>query len=127
MTPTVQAIAWTLIHFCWQAAAIALFYRGLSALAARCSSNPRYLLALGSLLLMLAASIATLAFEMRSTPAAQFAAMQQTIGSTHGTTLLSGDTRPDASPSSSGARSLGSILPALPALPLPFQRIMVGF
>ena len=27
MTHTLQAIAWTLIHFCWQAAAIALVYK----------------------------------------------------------------------------------------------------
>ena len=28
MTPTtLAAIAWTLIHFCWQAAAIALIYK----------------------------------------------------------------------------------------------------
>ncbi len=66
MTPTVQAIAWTLIHFCWQAAAIAAAYRGVSLLTARRSSNIRYLVALGALLLMLAASVATFAFEMRA-------------------------------------------------------------
>ncbi|MGD0627794.1 MAG: M56 family metallopeptidase [Terracidiphilus sp.] len=66
MTPTVQAIAWTLIHFCWQAAAIAAVYRALSLLAARRSSNARYLLALGALLLMVTASAATFGFEMRA-------------------------------------------------------------
>jgi len=66
MTPTVQAIAWTLIHFCWQAAAIAAAYRGLSLITARRSSNTRYLLALSALLLMLGASVATFAYEMRS-------------------------------------------------------------
>jgi beta-lactamase regulating signal transducer with metallopeptidase domain len=66
MTPTVQAIAWTLIHFCWQAATIAVIYHALSLLAARRSSNTRYLLALGALLLMVAASVATFAFEMRA-------------------------------------------------------------
>jgi beta-lactamase regulating signal transducer with metallopeptidase domain len=66
MTPTVQAIAWTLIHFCWQAAFIAAAYRGVSLIIARRSSNTRYLLALSALLLMLAASVATFAFEMRS-------------------------------------------------------------
>src|SRR5580658_4318817 len=71
MTPTVQAIAWTLIHFCWQAAFIAAAYRGLSLITARCSSNTRYLLALSALLLMLAASVATFAYEMHfnSSPA----------------------------------------------------------
>jgi hypothetical protein len=70
MTHTVQAIAWTLIHFCWQAAAIAAAYRGLSLLTARCSSNTRYLLALSTLLLMLAASVVTFAFEMQGDSAA---------------------------------------------------------
>jgi beta-lactamase regulating signal transducer with metallopeptidase domain len=64
MTPTVQAIAWTLIHFCWQAAAIAAVYRALSVPAARRSSNTRYLLALSALLLMAAVSVGTFAFEM---------------------------------------------------------------
>ena len=66
MNPTVEAIGWTLIHFCWQAAAIAAFYRCLSLLAARGSSNTRYLLALGTLLLMAATAVGTLAFEMHS-------------------------------------------------------------
>jgi beta-lactamase regulating signal transducer with metallopeptidase domain len=66
MTPTVQAIAWTLIHFCWQAAAIAAAYRALSLLIARRSSNTRYLLALFALLMMVAASVATFAFQMRA-------------------------------------------------------------
>ena len=66
MNPTVGAIGWTLIHFCWQAAVIAAFYRGLSLLAARWSSNTRYLLALGALLLMLATAVGTFGFEMQS-------------------------------------------------------------
>jgi beta-lactamase regulating signal transducer with metallopeptidase domain len=66
MNPTVEAIGWTLIHFCWQAAAIAAFYRCLSLLAARGSSNTRYLLALGTLLLMAATAVGTFAFEMHS-------------------------------------------------------------
>jgi beta-lactamase regulating signal transducer with metallopeptidase domain len=66
MTPTVQAIAWTLIHFCWQAAAIAAVYHALSLFAARRSSNTRYLLSLGALLVMVASSVATFAFQMRA-------------------------------------------------------------
>ena len=66
MNPTVEAIGWTLIHFCWQAAAIAAAYRGLSLLMARRSSNARYLVALGALMLMLSASVITFAFEMNS-------------------------------------------------------------
>jgi beta-lactamase regulating signal transducer with metallopeptidase domain len=81
MTPTVQAIAWTLIHFCWQAAAIAAAYRALSLLAARRSSNTRYLLALCALLLMLGASVATFAFELRANASSTHAvAAANTLG-----------------------------------------------
>ena len=66
MNPTVEAIGWTLIHFCWQAAVIAASYRILSLLAARWSSNTRYLLALGALLLMLTTAVGTFGFEMQS-------------------------------------------------------------
>jgi beta-lactamase regulating signal transducer with metallopeptidase domain len=66
MNPTVVAIGWTLIHFCWQAASIAAFYRCLSLLAGRGSSNTRYLLALGALLLMAATAVGTFGFEMQS-------------------------------------------------------------
>jgi beta-lactamase regulating signal transducer with metallopeptidase domain len=67
MTPTtLAAIAWTLIHFCWQAAVIAAVYRLLSFAFAHRTSNARYLLALSALLLMLAASVATFAWEMRA-------------------------------------------------------------
>ena len=74
MTPTVQAIAWTLIHFCWQAAAIAAVCRALSLLAARRSSNTRYLLALCALLLMLGASVTTFVFELRANASSTTAA-----------------------------------------------------
>jgi beta-lactamase regulating signal transducer with metallopeptidase domain len=65
MTHTTQALAWTLIHFCWQAAAIAAGYRLLSFALARRSSNARYVAALAAMLLMLVASIATFAWQMR--------------------------------------------------------------
>src|SRR5450755_3436841 len=67
MTHTLQAIAWTLIHFCWQATAIAAAYRVASLAIASRSSNTRYLAALCALLLMIAVSIATFAWEFRST------------------------------------------------------------
>jgi hypothetical protein len=50
MTQLMQALAWTLLHFCWQAAAVAALFGGLNAMTARRSSNTRYLLALGALL-----------------------------------------------------------------------------
>ena len=65
MTVVPQAIAWTLIHFCWQAAAIAAAYRLLTVAIARRSSQARYLVALSALLLMIGSAIGTFAFEMR--------------------------------------------------------------
>ena len=64
MTHTLQAIAWTLIHFCWQAAVIAAAYRLVSVAIARRSSQARYLAALFTLLFMLTASIGTFAWEL---------------------------------------------------------------
>jgi beta-lactamase regulating signal transducer with metallopeptidase domain len=68
MIHTVQAIAWTLIHFCWQAAAVAVLYRGVSLLTVSRSSNTRYVLALSALLLMLVCSAATGIYESSSPP-----------------------------------------------------------
>jgi len=74
MTQIPQAIAWTLIHFCWQAAAIAATYRILTIATARRSSQTRYLVALFALLLMLGSAIGTFAYEMRSDAAAIYIA-----------------------------------------------------
>ncbi len=65
MTHTLQAIGWTLIHFCWQAAVIAGGYRVVSAAFARRSSQARYVVALSALLLMLVSAAGTLMWEMR--------------------------------------------------------------
>ena len=65
MTHTLQAVAWTLIHFCWQAAAIAAIYRLVSAAVIRRSSQTRYLVALAALLLMVVSAGATFAWEIR--------------------------------------------------------------
>jgi beta-lactamase regulating signal transducer with metallopeptidase domain len=130
MTPTVQAIAWTLIHFCWQAAAIAAAYRGLIVITARCSSNTRYLLSLSALLLMLGASVATFAFEMRSNSFLAFA--NQTENSVTGYNFSPvKSTGAEVSQSALSGLSAASprliaSLPALPVLPLPFLRAMVG-
>jgi beta-lactamase regulating signal transducer with metallopeptidase domain len=67
MTHTVEATAWTLIHFCWQAAVIAGAYRVLSATFSRRASQTRYVIALSALLAMLAAAVFTFAWQMRST------------------------------------------------------------
>jgi beta-lactamase regulating signal transducer with metallopeptidase domain len=66
MNHTLDAIAWTLIHFCWQAGAIALLYRVVSFALARNSSQVRYVLSMASLVLMAAGALATFAWEIQS-------------------------------------------------------------
>jgi beta-lactamase regulating signal transducer with metallopeptidase domain len=61
-----EAIAWTLIHFCWQATAVAAIYRLLSRALVRRSSQSRYFLALAAMLAMLAAAVGTFAWQLRT-------------------------------------------------------------
>lgn len=63
MSYATTALGWTLIHFCWQAAAIALLYRLADAALSKAHSHVRYVAALAALLSMLAAAGATLAWE----------------------------------------------------------------
>jgi len=63
MTHHWEALGWTLIHFCWQAAAIALVYKLADLIMAKERTQARYVLALATLLGMLVASIGTLAYE----------------------------------------------------------------
>src|SRR4051794_2680530 len=72
MTHTVEATAWSLIHFCWQAAIIAGFYRVVSIAFVRRTSQARYALALAALLGMLASAVFTFAWEMRSPQAVPY-------------------------------------------------------
>jgi beta-lactamase regulating signal transducer with metallopeptidase domain len=64
MSHTMQAIAWTLIHFCWQAAAIAAVYGVAARMTANRSSHVRYVVALSALVAMLAAAVLTFAWQM---------------------------------------------------------------
>ncbi|UWZ83913.1 M56 family metallopeptidase [Occallatibacter riparius] len=59
-----QAIAWTLIHFCWQAAMIAAAYGVAARMTAHRSSHVRYTVALTALVSMFAAALLTFAFQM---------------------------------------------------------------
>jgi len=88
MTHTIQALAWTLIHFCWQAAAVAVLYRLISISLARKTSQSRYALALSALLLMLACACATFAWELRSAAASSVFA---TTGSATQTIIPTGE------------------------------------
>ena len=66
MSHILEATAWTLIHFCWQAAMIAVAFRIVSAALVRRSSHLRYAAALASLLAMLVSAVITFGWQMRS-------------------------------------------------------------
>src|SRR5580693_1131257 len=88
MSHHLQSLGWTLVHFCWQAAAIALVYWLADTVLSKARSQTRYVLALGTMLLMLASGVATLAYEETrdysepsSSPNAFSSAAMATIGS----------------------------------------------
>ena len=58
--PIFQALGWTLIHFIWQGALIAIIYAGVSVLLRRFSANVRYTAACAAMLLMLIAPATTM-------------------------------------------------------------------
>ncbi|WP_035347969.1 M56 family metallopeptidase [Edaphobacter aggregans] len=73
MNDSMQALGWTLVHFCWQAAAIALLYRILDLALSRSRSSVRYALALAAMMGMFAVSLVTLGYEeMRLTGSSAF-------------------------------------------------------
>ena len=63
MTYPMEALGWTLVHFCWQAAAIAMLYRVVDLALAKSRSNVRYVAALAALLSMFAIAAMTLGYE----------------------------------------------------------------
>jgi beta-lactamase regulating signal transducer with metallopeptidase domain len=85
MTHHWEALGWTLVHFLWQGAAIAIVYRIADLALARRSANARYLLALGALLGMLAVSVATLAVEESAfyQPIAHASGTLRNVAATH--------------------------------------------
>jgi bla regulator protein blaR1 len=58
--PIFQALGWTLIHFIWQGALIAVLYLSVSVLLRRFAANVRYAAACGAMLLMLIAPVVTM-------------------------------------------------------------------
>ena len=101
MTHHWEALGWTLVHFLWQGAAIALVYRVADRALARHSANARYVLALGALLGMLAVSVTTLAYEEASY---YQSAPRTTVAAQHFVLAA----QPVAAPLSETARSLQS-------------------
>lgn len=67
MNYSMEALGWTLVHFCWQAAVIALLYRVVDLAFAKSRSHVRYALALVALMSMFAAAVVTLGYEEMQT------------------------------------------------------------
>ncbi|HJR09014.1 MAG TPA: M56 family metallopeptidase [Pyrinomonadaceae bacterium] len=57
--PVFQILGWTLLHFVWQGALVALLYAGVNLSLRHASANLRYIVACLSMLLMLALPVAT--------------------------------------------------------------------
>ncbi len=82
MSYSMEALGWTLVHFCWQAAVIALLYRVVDLAFAKSRSHVRYTLALVALMSMFAAAVVTLGYEemqMSQSTVTQSAGIAETL------------------------------------------------
>ncbi len=88
MNHHLESLGWTLVNFCWQAAAIAFVYWLADAALSKARSHTRYVLALATLLLMLLGALATFAYEEAraqselSSPGVSLSPANAPIGST---------------------------------------------
>ncbi len=71
--PAVQALGWSLIHFVWQGAAVAVLLAGANLLLRGRSANARYFAACAALAMMLMLMAGNLFFFTASSPSAPFA------------------------------------------------------
>lgn len=67
--PVMQTLGWTLLHFIWQGALVALLYAGVALSLRRATANARYAFACACMFLMLALPVATF-FQLNSNAAA---------------------------------------------------------
>jgi beta-lactamase regulating signal transducer with metallopeptidase domain len=119
MNHHLESLGWTLVHFCWQAAAIALVYWLTDAVLRTARSQTRYVLALGTMLLMLVSALATFAYEetrgdsgLSSSPGAFSSPAMAAIGAS-----LSSDLAPLAALKTTGATTQPVLLDLSPLLP----------
>jgi beta-lactamase regulating signal transducer with metallopeptidase domain len=105
MNHHLESLGWTLVHFCWQAAAIALLYWLTDAVLRKARSQTRYVLALGTMVLMLGSALATFTYEetqggtaLSSSPGAFSSPTMVAIGAT-----ISSDLAPLAGLKTAGA------------------------
>ncbi|HEY1402930.1 MAG TPA: M56 family metallopeptidase [Pyrinomonadaceae bacterium] len=57
--PVLETLGWTLLHFVWQGALVALLYAGVASTLRRATANARYTVACACMFLMLALPVAT--------------------------------------------------------------------
>src|ERR1700722_2964226 len=69
LSPAIEALGWTLLHFVWQAAALGLALACFLALARRASPALRYLAGCSALALMALAGTGTFAWQMAAAEA----------------------------------------------------------
>ena len=70
--PVLQTLGWTLLHFIWQGALVAILYAGVALSLRRATANLRYTVACACMLLMLALPVATFFHLNSNTTAAAF-------------------------------------------------------
>lgn len=68
---TIERLGWMLVHFLWQAAAVALLLAVLQRLLRRAGANARYAAACGALVLMVVLPVVTMQFVEVSGPVAE--------------------------------------------------------
>jgi beta-lactamase regulating signal transducer with metallopeptidase domain len=119
MNHHLESLGWTLVHFCWQAAAIAIVYWLTDAVLRKAQSQTRYVLALGTMLLMLVSALTTFAYEetrgdtgLSSSPDAFSSPAMVAIGSS-----ISNDLAPLAGLKTAGAPTQPVLLPLSRFLP----------
>jgi beta-lactamase regulating signal transducer with metallopeptidase domain len=119
MNHHLESLGWTLVHFCWQAAAIALVYWLTDAVLRKARSQTRYVLALATMLLMLVSALATFAYEetrgdtaLSSSPDAFSSPAMVAIGSS-----ISNDLAPLVGLKTAGAATQPVLLPLSRFLP----------
>ena len=119
MNHHLESLGWTLVHFCWQAAAIALVYWLTDTVLRKARSQTRYVLALGTMLLMLVSALATFAYEetrgdtgLSSSPGAFSSPAMVAIGSS-----ISNDLAPLAGLKTARATTQPVLLPLSRFLP----------
>jgi beta-lactamase regulating signal transducer with metallopeptidase domain len=111
MNHHLQSLGWTLVHFCWQAAAIALAYWLADVALSKARSQTRYLLALGAMLLTLLSALSTLAYEeVQGDPELFSPSALSTVANATGGSSISMDLAPSAPLKPAGATTLPGLL-----------------